>query len=240
MKIAICDDNPEDQKILKKYLCHYGLKMEVELELFFCESGENLLRTMKRMSFDIIFMDIYMKGMGGMEAAREIRRFDKQAQIIFVTISPDHAISSYDVKALYYILKPVSYSKIEKVLNLCQFEDRKAEKQIAIQTGKTTMPINTAKILYAEMFNKVLTIHTICGAIESRTSMEKFEIQLGGNPFLRCHRSFLVNMDFIEDIGEDIFLLTNKEEVPISRPVKAFALKTYNEYIFSGMRKKLC
>lgn len=240
MKLAICDDTPSDRQLLENHLSVFAGKTGHDFEIFLYESGEDLLSALKKISFKVIFLDIYMMALNGIDTAREIRRFDKEVQIIFITTSPDHAISSYEVRALHYLMKPVSYSKMEKVLNLCQLEAVKASQQIEVLAGRLMTPLKLAEIVYAEMFNKILTIHTTYGTIETRTSMENFEVMLGGTPFLRCHRSFIVNMDFIEDAEGDAFLLTDKSSIPISRPARALALKTYNEYVFSAMRRNLC
>lgn len=240
MNIAICDDTLEDRQIIEKYLIDYGAKTGIKFEVFSYESGEDLLIAYKKISFKIIFLDIYLLELTGIDTAKEIRRFDKEVQIIFVTTSTDHAVSSYDVRALHYIVKPTSFSKIEKVLNLCKLEEIKANKQIEVLTGKNFSPIKLTEIIYGEMFKKILTIHTTYGNVESRISLENFELLLGGVPFIRCHRSFIINMDFIKDIEVDRFILNNDEKVPISRSAKVLSVKTYNEYIFSGMRKKLC
>lgn len=240
MKFAICDDTLEDRERIEAHLLEYAAKTGAAFELSHYESGESLLTALKKTSFKVIFLDIYMLALNGIDTAREIRRFDKEVQIIFITTSPDHAVSSYDVRALHYIMKPVSYSKIEKVLNLCQIETVKTSRQIQVLTGKIMVDIKLVELMYAEMFNKVLTMHTTYGTIETRTSMENFEILLGGEPFLRCHRSFIVNMDFIEEAADEVFVLSDGTNVPISRPARSLSLKTYHEFVFSSMRKKLC
>lgn len=240
MKIAVCDDRLEDRQLIEDHLRAYMAKTGVMFELSFYESGESLLHGLKKTSYKLIFLDIYMLELTGLDTAREIRKFDKDVQIIFITTSVDHAVSSYDVRALYYIIKPVSYSKLEKVLNLCQLEKVKESQEIEVLTGKNLSPVKLKEIVYVEMFKKILTIHTTYGTIESKTTLEKFELLLGGAPFLKCHRSVIVNMDYIEDVEDDAFILGSDESIPISRPAKALALKTYNEYVFSGMRGKLC
>lgn len=239
MKIAICDDTIIDRQIIEKYLTEYMTKSCVNFDISLFESGEKLLLALKKTSFKVIFLDIYMLKLNGIDTAKEVRKFDKDVQIIFITTSPDHAVSSYDVRALNYIIKPVSYAKIEKVLNLCQLESVKATREIEIITGKNFSRIKLSSIMYAEMFKKVLTIHTTYGEIESRTSLENFELLLMGSPFLRCHRSIVVNMDFIEDADGDEFVLKDGNRVPISRPAKTLSLKTYHEYVFGGMRGRI-
>lgn len=240
MKIAICDDTLQDRQTIVRHLADFAAKTGMSLEPNTYESGEALLAALKKTSFELIFLDIYMLALNGIETAHAIRKFDKNVQIIFVTTSPDHAISSYDVRALHYLMKPITYSKLERVLSLCQLESIRASRQIEVSIGNQLIPINLADIIYAEMFKKVLTIHTTHGVMETRTSLENFELLLGGSPFLACHRSFIVNMDYISGTAGETFILLNKECVPISRPAKAVAVKTYNEYVFSGMRQKLC
>lgn len=240
MKLAICDDTADDRALIEKHLIEYAAKTESEFGLSFFESGESLLTALKKTSFKVIFLDIYMLALNGIETAREIRKFDKEVQIIFITTSPDHAVSSYDVRALHYLMKPVSYAKLERILNLCRLETVKASKELEVLTGKINTTVKLTDIVYVEMFKKLLTIHTTYGTLESRTSLENFELLLGGTPFLRCHRSFVVNMDFISEAVGEAFMLTTGENVPISRPAKVLSLKMYNEYVFSSMRKKLC
>lgn len=239
MKIAICDDNQKDRQLINSHLVQYGTKNKLEVERSFYDSGESLLAALKKVSFQVIFLDVYMLELNGIDTAREIRKFDKNVQIIFITTSSEHAVSSYEVRALHYLIKPVSYIKFEKALNLCQFETVKASRQVELLTGKSLSPIKLSEIIYAEMYKKVLTVYTTYGKVESRTSLEGFEQLLGGVPFLRCHRSIIVNMDFITNVKGDDFLINDNEIIPISRPSRVLTLKTYHEYVFSGMREKL-
>lgn len=164
MKIAICDDTLQDRQTIVRHLADFAAKTGTSLVPNTYESGEALLAALKKTSFELIFLDIYMLALNGIETAHAIRKFDKNVQIIFVTTSPDHAISSYDVRALHYLMKPITYSKLERVLSLCQLESIKASRQIEVSIGNQLIPINLADIIYAEMFKKVLTIHTTHGA----------------------------------------------------------------------------
>ena len=185
------------------------------------EYGRNFLYDIEEgVYFDVSFLDIYMEDTMGNEIAHKLRAMGYQGEIVFLTASPDFAIESYDVDASGYLLKPLDYGKFKMVMDRITRNIDPSTYQIRQRTTVTKIVYH--EILYIESCNSKCILHSASG--ESYTvykTLTAIEKELGDRRFLRCHQSFLVNMDHIKQIGAQ-FLLSNGEIVPIrQRGVKS-------------------
>lgn len=219
IKVAVVEDNPESAEILKKYIKKYCRENNVIIDLFSYEDGDEIAAYYEA-KFDIIFLDIEMKRMDGMTAAKKIREFDKDVVIIFITNMPQYAIKGYEVKALSYLLKPVPYfafsqemnNSLEKIIKL-------KENHILIATDEGIVKINIFDIFYIETMKHYLIIHTKQGTFQSRLSMKKMEDELKEGSFFRCNSCYLVNLDEVTGVKGDYVIIGSKD-LKISRPRK--------------------
>ena len=174
-------------------------------ELLLYQSGEELLLSDKEP--DILLLDIQMPGKNGMEAAEELRRKNKKAIIIFVTALDDFVFQAFDVGAFHYLVKPFDDRKFAEVLQKAveQFEDRNRQEgadkkgkmpSLMVTTGGKHVAVNLEDIVYAEVFDRKVILHTMDADIEYYGKMKELE-EKAGDEFYRTHRSFLVNFDFI-------------------------------------------
>ena len=201
MRIAVCDDEKEIRDMFVKKI----ETLHPKAELLLYQSGEELLLSDKEP--DILLLDIQMPGKNGMEAAEELRRKNKKAIIIFVTALDDFVFQAFDVGAFHYLVKPFDDRKFAEVLQKAveQFEDRNRPEgedkkgempSLMITTGGKHIAVNLEDIVYAEVFDRKVILHTMDADIEYYGKMKELE-EKAGDEFYRTHRSFLVNFDFI-------------------------------------------
>ena len=232
MRIAICEDNEIHRDILEHLLNRYFSERPIHFELVPYQYGMNFLYDMEEGAyFDMAFLDIYMEDTMGNQIAHQLRAMGYQGEIVFLTASSDFAIEGYDVDASGYLLKPLDYGKLEMVMDRITRNIAPSTYQIRHRTTVTKLAYH--EILYIESNNSKCILHTESG--ESYTvykTLNTIEKELGDRRFLRCHQSFLVNMDHIKQIGKQ-FLLSNGDYVPIrQRGVKAVR-QAYIDYIAS-------
>ena len=232
MRIAICEDNEIHRDILEHLLNRYFSERPIHFELVPYQYGMNFLYDMEEGAyFDMAFLDIYMEDTMGNQIAHKLRAMGYQGEIVFLTASSDFAIEGYDVEASGYLLKPLDYGKLEMVMDRITRNIAPSTYQIRHRTTVTKLAYH--EILYIESNNSKCILHTESG--ESYTvykTLNTIEKELGDRRFLRCHQSFLVNMDHIKQIGKQ-FLLSNGDYVPIrQRGVKAVR-QAYMDYIVS-------
>ncbi|MGL5711390.1 MAG: LytR/AlgR family response regulator transcription factor [Paraclostridium sp.] len=217
INIAICEDEIEIQSQIENYI-EYALKdINIEYKIQKYSSGEELLETSLN-EIDILFLDIQMGKIDGMETARKIRKVDNKMEIIFITSLIDYVQEGYEVRAYRYLIKPVEQEALKKHLLTC-IEENKITKSnyIIINNKSNTYKIYAKEIKYIEVQKKYISIHTINKQFDVRYSLEKIEKDLNLEEFVRCHKSFLVNLNYIENIKPNIAILDSSEEVPISR-----------------------
>ena len=201
MRIAVCDDEKEIRDMFVKRI----ETLHPKAELLLYQSGEELLLSDKEP--DILLLDIQMPGKNGMEAAEELRRKNKKAIIIFVTALDDFVFQAFDVGAFHYLVKPFDDRKFAEVLQKAveQFEDRNRQEgadkkgkmpSLMVTTGGKHVAVNLEDIVYAEVFDRKVILHTMDADIEYYGKMKELE-EKAGDEFYRTHRSFLVNFDFI-------------------------------------------
>ena len=177
-----------------------------------------------------------MPGENGISAAREIREYDRNVKIIFLTSSAEYAVQSYTVDAYYYQLKPIReetfFQVLDSVLDECC---RSAENSVMLRCKSGISRIELEKLLYCEVLSRTLVFHLTDGRIlESTGSMDELARQLAEYPcFLRPHRSFLVNMEYIRSITAKTLVLTDGAQIPIPHGRAADIKNQYLEYAFS-------
>lgn len=232
MRIAVCEDNEIHRDILEHLLNRYFSERSIPFSLTPYEYGKNFLYDMEDGAFfDVTFLDIYMEDAMGNEIAHKLRAMGYQGEIVFLTASPDFAIESYDVDACGYLLKPLDYEKLKMVMDRISWNTDPCTYQIRQRTTMTKLVYH--EILYIESSNSKCIFHTASGgAYTVYKTLNTVENELGDRRFLRCHQSFLVNMDHIKQIGKQ-FLLSNGDYVPIRQRGVKPVRQAYMDYIES-------
>lgn len=219
INVAICDDDINAMEEVSTYVSRSLQKLDIQFKITHFNEGQDLIDkiTSSEKLYDIIFLDIFMKDSNGINIAREIREFDKDCKIIFITSSNEYAIDSYDVRAIYYILKPINEEKLNNAINIAIESLNKENKHIIIKNKKGSYRIAYKDILYAESKARVVNIYDKYGEVISFYSkLEDFYRSLQDERFLRCHKSFVVNMDYILKIEQKYICMNNNIIIPIS------------------------
>lgn len=231
MRIGICDDQKEIREILTDKVKKYYPAEDIAVY----SSGEELLAARKLP--DILFLDVQMPEKDGMETARELRKRDRQMIIIFVTVTEDYVFQSFDVGAFHYLIKPLEEEKFEEVLQKAvrQVRERDSEdagtgkeRQSLIVTSKgqhITVPIQ--EIVYAEVFNRKIILHTMDADIEYYGKLKELE-KKAGEDFYRPHRAYLINLNFVRKY--------NAGAIYLKRGQALVAKQNYHDFVKCYLR----
>ena len=237
IRIAICDDTKIDAERLARFVRAGAKRRLIEVALSFFQKGEDLLRVFAPGLFEIVFLDIYMTGITGVDVAHRIREKDGNCILMFTTSSMEHALEGYDVQALHYLIKPISQHKLDEALNRSfkLLEDRLVN-ICTVMVERKQIDIPLQEIMYVEAQNKYCNIHTISGEVFSpRMAIEKLKEQLPMPPFLHCHRSYIANLYFVHDIGSD-FIMKNGDTVCIRQLDAKYVKEKYMQFLMDIAR----
>lgn len=226
VKIAVCEDELELLIQLTSYVKTILEKHSISHHI---ESFTSTCALFAREAFDILLLDIEMPPLSGLETAKRLRRRGDKSSIIFITAHPRYAIEAYDVQAFHYLIKPVDLHKLEVLLiKLCSSLQEAYTQAIAIRQGTRIWRIPFEKILYLEVIDRKIYLHTLEETISFYGKMEALELP---KVFFRCHRSYIVNLQHVKQYDKGEITLDSKESIPLSkRRYPSFGL-AFMEYI---------
>lgn len=233
-RILIVEDEPEAALELRRHIERYGAEYEEAFNVATFSSAEPLLR--RKDSYDLIFLDIELPGLNGMEAATLLRSYDSSTSIIFVTNLAQYAVRGYEVDALDFIVKPVTYysfsMRMDKAMRVLR---RNSGRTVAITCKGATQVVPQDDLVYVEVIKHDLVYHLISNdegdAPRVRGSLKKLEEQLADGPFLRISSSFLVNMNHVRLSQPGMVRLSTGETLYVSRANRRFVLDTLAHYL---------
>lgn len=229
VRTAIVDDEPHICEQIKSMI----RKVQPDCEICVFLSGRDFLASGKQ--FDVVFLDIQMTGINGIETARRLRETQPETILIFVTGAESYALEAFDVSAFHYLLKPLEETKFQEILNRAFREAEKyrsyRQEQLFIRSRNRT--VNQGDILYIESHGKKVEFHTLKEKFTIYGSMNGLEAQLGDS-FYRCHRAYLVNMAYITGYGPDSITLTGGEAVYLTKKKHGEFVKAYMWYLQNG------
>ncbi|MBQ8731645.1 MAG: response regulator transcription factor [Oscillospiraceae bacterium] len=233
LRIAVCDDQPEYLQDVAEKIHRWSRERELPTEIFRYDNGDDLISANASLPFDLIFLDIIMPLLNGMETAKEIRQQNKAVQIIFLTSSPEFALEAFSVKAQGYLLKPVSYELLKDALEDCTQTLEVEPKHLLLKTAFGYQKIYYHNIEYAEAQNKKVLFHLSSGdTAEVLEPLYSFEDKLTDRDgFFKCHRSYLVYLPNVDRFNSTELITKSGRTVPIAR---GFA-KPFKEAYFSLM-----
>ena len=230
MRIAIVEDEQACADTLQKYLQRYGQEFLQELDVTQYENGAVFLREF-RSQFDIILLDISMPVMDGMETARQIRKIDSDVVLLFVTSLSQYAIRGYEVNAMDYILKPVSYFAFSQRLNRAMARVKSHAKNYLIVSTKNGMQkLDISTIYYVESQGHTLILHTRSGDYPCAGTMKEIAQTLEEFHFFRCNKGYLVALQYVDGV-QDGCAVVNGELLLISRARKNEFMDALTEFV---------
>ena len=238
MNIAICENDAMDSDILRTTLSGYLEQNGYTGKIYAFKSGETLLSSFSLGAFDVIFLDIFMDGISGIETAKKIRGIDPTCALIFITSSPNHALEGFSVRASAYVVKPIREKEMQTALFQCREIFMKNARYIEIRADRMDVRLPLVKIYYIEIYDKSMLFHTPDGVYQTRMSMDEIEQKLAGDPFYRCHHSYIINMNHIGKINSQDIIMKNGDSVPMRTrgrdEIRADVAQFLSSRIFEG------
>lgn len=218
-KLAIVEDNKASAEKLRGFLERYAQENELSFDIAVFSDAVMFLDSYKRV-YDMVFMDIEMPFMNGMEAAKRLRMVDQQVILIFVTNMAQYAVKGYEVDALDYLVKPVHYGDFELKLRRAVARREEGQEAIVVARQSGFLRLRLQEIRYIEVQGHTLFFHTETGSVNGSGTLLETEEKLKGKGFLRCNKCYLVNQKHIVGVQGYTLLMTGGEELQISRPRK--------------------
>ena len=216
LSVMICEDLEEERMSLARMVRQFCRSRGVDLTLELSASGEELLDRFHSRRWDVLFLDIYLGGISGAQAARVIRDRDPACDLIFATTSREHGLLSYELQVTDYLLKPFTREDVEGALDWILQEREARFQTITIRSDWMEEQIRLRDILYIEAVRHSVVLHLSGGVRRTRKGLQELESLVSGGGFQRCHRSFLVNLDHVAAVLPGAFEMKNGDRVPIS------------------------
>ena len=238
MRIAIVDDLAGDRALLRERLERQLQRRSVQADLLEFESGEAFLAAEREQRFTAAFLDVYMTGMSGVDAAKELRTFDTDCLLIFTTTSTDHALEGFQVRAMHYLVKPFSENELSGLLDEMLKRLPQQEKFLDIKVSGSDIRLCCSDIVYAEHFAHIINIHTVAGkTLATRQSFKVFTESLKEDPrFFICGRGVIVNLEQAEDFEADAFCMRDGSRVYVCQNLLKSARQVFMEFLLQRGR----
>ena len=238
MRIAIVDDLAAERALLKDRLEQQLHRRNVQADILEYESGETFLEAARKEPFTAAFLDIYMNGMTGMEAAKELRKTDTDCLLVFTTTSTDHALEGFQVRALHYLVKPFAEGEIDALTDELLARIPQPEKFMELRVEGGEIRLRYRDIIRAEHFAHVIYVHTTAGkTLATRQSFKAFTAPLKEDPrFFVCGRGVIVNLEHAEDFEDAAFRMEDGSRVFVSQELQKSARQSFMEYLLERGR----
>lgn len=215
-RFAVCDDNPADIRYVTALIDNWGKKSDVLFQIETYPSAEAFLFAYEDdSSVDILFLDIEMKGISGVELAKRLRAAGAKLQIVFLTGYMDYIEQGYDVEALHYLLKPVTGEKLEAVLERAMQRLGARENALILSWGGGMVRLPLNEVRYLEVMKNYVTVYAAQSYSVKRT-LHELEKELDES-FYKIHRSYVVNLRFVKKVTKTGVTLKEGQELPLSR-----------------------
>ncbi len=214
--IAICDDEKHMSDQIRAMASDFFRKKNREIRLRTFLSGEELLNDEGQI--DILFLDIQMKGMDGLETARKLRAGQFRGFLIFITVLKEMVFQSFEVQAYDYLVKPVDEKQFGKTMErLFASMQNASEDSLLVQKGYEGRIIREDEIVFCEVIDRKIYLNLASGEVVNYYErIENLETKLGSH-FFRCHRSYLINLKHLKGYKNGTACMDNGKEVPVSR-----------------------
>lgn len=234
IRIALCDDNDIEREILKDIIESIFDSMGDEAAIFEFSSGEKLCRNYSKGDYDIIFLDIHMKQLDGIETGRAIRDKDAKVEIVYATSSEEYLKEGYNIHALSYLTKPYDVKKVEETLEYYYkkngIDKRESNEFLDVNIQQQKIYIRQKDIMWLESMGRVVSIYCRDDVYRVYARLNDLEERLDEKIFLRCNQSYIVNIMYVKDVIEYDFCMENDRYIPIrKRDKKEIVQKYYNK-----------
>ena len=238
MNIAVIDDSIDEARQLAGFISTYCSDTHTCQQTTIFNTAADFLRCWQRGSFDLIFIDIFLRNeTSGIRIAERVRRDDDSCTIVFTTSSTDFALKGYEVRALDYMVKPIRYDKFSQTMEyFLSVSRRKQSHYIEVKESRIMQKIPIDSILYTDYSNHYIQIHLPDKTVRTYMRFEDFSKLLLCYPrFLCCYRNCIINMDRVVEMEKNEFLLATGDRIPISRSMRLAIHQQYADYQFKHL-----
>lgn len=234
-RIAVVEDEQQYRDEVCQYIEQYATEHQLKFDVTTYTDGQEIVDDVQK-HYDIIFFDIEMTQLNGMDAAKAIRERDVNVVMVFITNMAQYAIEGYEVGALDFVLKPIDYYGFSFRLAraLGRVQKKQGNLEFAINTPGGIKKLNSNDIYYIEIENRFLVYHTAEGDFSQRGTLQSAEEMFQNYHFVKCNHWYLVNLKYVTEIEENIVHVAGSR-LEISRRNRAHFLKEVTEYIGGGM-----
>lgn len=239
MRIAIVDDTASEREALRKRVAGQAARLSLDAAILDYASGPAFLADAGKEHFDLVFLDIYMGSENGVDTAEELRRFDKDCLLVFTTVSRDHALDGFRVRALHYLVKPYKESDLAALFDEIAGRFPIMDRYIELNAAGGAVRLRFHDILYAEHYQHQVYIYcTDGGQTAARLTFRELTASLADGRFFLCSRGVLVNMEHAEDFDGMDFILKNGKRIPVSRSLARAARTAFGDYLFKDFGRR--
>ena len=238
MRIAIVDDLDAERAQLKERLVRQLRARGTEAELLEFDSGEAFLAAENEQRFSAAFLDIYMEGLSGMEAAKELRKTDADCLLVFTTTSTDHALEGFQVRALHYLVKPFTEADIDTLTDELLARVPPPDTYMELKVEGSEIHLRYQDIVYAEHFAHLIYVHTtVQKTLATRQPFKTFIAPLKDDTrFFVCGRGVIVNLEHAKDLEGAAFRMADGSRVFVSQELLKPARQAFMEYLLQRGR----
>lgn len=235
MRVAICDDNSFDLKAVQEMFRRVAPGHTLDA---FSDGRKLLEAIVTGTRYDLLFLDILMPGISGMELAREAGRIAPDLPVVFLTDSEAYAVEAFSVRALHYILKPMTEPTLKECLN--RLEERRGARQRVhiISSSGTRQMLYADEIQYAQSDAHYYDLHLKDGTVIKVRMTQKEIRNTLGDSFLLVSRGLVVNLEFIRQLGPKSCILKDGREILLSRGNVEEIHSAYAAYVFSRLSRR--
>ena len=234
MRIAICDDNNSEGKLVADIIRSFANQSNLHIQISQFTDGENMLAAAGSEPFDLYILDIIMPALDGIMLAQEIRATDESTHIVFLSSSNEYAHQSYRVQAYDYLLKPVDKEQIRALIGRLYSELERKQVYICLQRGREFIRLPVDQLSHLEVNQKTLYFYLADGNVwQVPGTLAKYESFLMSNPhFVKIHRSYVVNLQHIAQLSSKDCIMFSGKNLPVSRSMYNDVRKRYMAYLF--------
>lgn len=232
--LAVCDDMPIECAKTAKQIESILNRANIDYVIKTFFTAQELLRSKE--SFDILFLDVKMPEINGMELAKNMRKQGIESIIVFITSAKEYVFDAYDVEAFQYLMKPVETDKLKTVMEKAvkKLQGKVNEDFLIITAERQTRKILLRDIFYIESLGRIVKIHCVNGIQETYEQISALENKLAGKSFFRCHKCYLVHLEYVDTFNRTDITLDNGETILLAKR----RCEEFKKAILSYMKRK--
>lgn len=238
MDIAIVEDESAHSSLLLQYILAWAELRNRTVRTFVYKNAAGFLFSLEDGAPDAVFADIQMPGMNGMEMIRKLRETDNEIPVVFTSGLSEYLLEGYEVQALHYLVKPISEEKVFECMDrVCSRKDTR--ELFAARTEDGMIRIDLREVNYCEaQGHYVRFVMTNQSEVLVMNSISELEKNLPEETFVRCHRSYLCNLENIKQIVQDSVIFDNGESAPVSRRMYRDLNRKFIEFYKGSMKEQ--